>query len=77
MFDHVTSKKSFFSNKTFAAYTTFSNTYIKCIFTSSASLLKGVLNVIFDIFNFFHFWYPFLEMISKIRSLIYKVKNRI
>ena len=36
-----------------------------------------VLNVIFDLFNFFHFRYPFLDMIGKIRSLICKVKNGI
>jgi hypothetical protein len=37
----------------------------------------GVLNTVFDLFDFFHFRHPFLDMIGKDYLFIYKVKNDI
>jgi hypothetical protein len=50
------------------------------ILACCASLFRaqhGVLNTVFDLFDFFHFCYPFLDMIGKDYSFICKVKNSV
>ena len=79
--NHVTSGNfTFFPNKTFIIYKTFWITCNICILACSASLLRAlheVLNTVFDLFDFFHFRHPFLEMIGKVHLLLCKVKTGI